>query len=58
MVVLIERFQKDEISIAPFLAGFLSATVDANKGLGCPAFTASMADDVPTAEKDSTAITS
>ena len=44
MMVLINRFQKDSISVAPYIAGFVSATVDGNKGLGCPPFTPSAAD--------------
>lgn len=41
MMALVNRFEADKISVAPFIAGFLSATFDGNKGLKCPAFTGS-----------------
>ena len=39
MMVLIDRFEKDNIGVAPFIAGFFSATLDGNKALGCVPFT-------------------
>ena len=45
MMVLIDRFQSEKIGVAPFIAGFLSATLDGNKGLGCPPFAKTAADE-------------
>ncbi|KAL9069040.1 MAG: hypothetical protein Q9161_005798 [Pseudevernia consocians] len=39
MMVLVNRFEADHIGVAPFIAGFLSATLDGHKGLGCPPLT-------------------
>lgn len=39
MMVLVNKFVADKIGIAPYIAGFLSATLDGQKGLGCPPFT-------------------
>lgn len=39
MMVLVNRFETDKIGVAPFIAGFLSATLDGHKGLGCPPLT-------------------
>lgn len=41
MMVLVNRFVADGISVAPFIAGFLSATLDGHKALSCPPFTGS-----------------
>ncbi len=38
-MVLVNRFETDKIGVAPFIAGFLSATLDGHKGLGCPPLT-------------------
>ena len=39
MMVLINKFDTEGIAVAPFIAGFLSATLDGNKALSCPTFT-------------------
>ena len=39
MNTLVNRFTTNEISVAPWIAGFLSAVMDGHKGLKCPAFT-------------------
>lgn len=39
MMALIDRFEKEKIGVAPFIAGFFSATLDGNKALGCVPFT-------------------
>ena len=38
MMVLVNRFEAEHIVIAPFIAGFLSATLDGQRGLSCPPF--------------------
>ena len=38
-MVLVNRFEAEHIGVAPFIAGFLSATLDGHKGLGCPPLT-------------------
>ena len=43
-MVLIDRFQKENIGVAPFIAGFLSASLDEHHALGCPPFTGKGAD--------------
>ena len=39
MMVLVNRFGEEHIAVAPFIAGFLSATLDGHTGLGCPPLT-------------------
>ena len=39
MQVLVNRFESENIPVAPFIAGFLSATLDGHEGLKCPPFT-------------------
>lgn len=39
MMALIDRFEQEKIGVAPFIAGFFSATLDGNKALGCVPFT-------------------
>lgn len=39
MMLLVNGFEANNIGIAPFIAGFLSATLDGNKALGCSPFT-------------------
>ncbi|KAF6218260.1 hypothetical protein HO133_006222 [Letharia lupina] len=39
MTALVIRFEADQIAVAPFVAGFMSAVLDEHKGLGCPPFT-------------------
>ncbi len=45
MLELIDRFQKDNIGVAPFISGFLSATLDEKNALGCGPFTGTAADE-------------
>ena len=52
MMVLIQGFQSKNIGVAPFLAGFLSATLDGNKGFGCPPFAQTAADEAVANEAD------
>ncbi|KAF6227652.1 hypothetical protein HO173_012092 [Letharia columbiana] len=38
MTAVVNRSEADQIAVAPFVAGFLSAVLDVHKGLGCPPF--------------------
>lgn len=38
MMALVTKFQEEDIAVAPYIAGFLAATLDGNQGLGCPPF--------------------
>ena len=50
MMKLINGFDSSEIGIAPYLAGFLSATIDGHAALSCPPFSGP-ATDVAVAAK-------
>lgn len=54
MMVLVNRFEANQISVAPFIAGFLSATLDGNKGLKCPSFTGSASNAAQGSNSNST----
>lgn len=41
MMERVNRFKAGNISVAPYIAGFLSATIDGNKGLSCLPLTGS-----------------
>ena len=44
MMEVVDRSQKNDIGVAPFIAGFLSAAQDEHKAFGCPAFTSKATD--------------
>ena len=44
MMALVDRFSKEKIGVAPFLAGFLSGAQDAHKAFDCPPFTTTTTD--------------
>ena len=39
MMELVNRFEAENISVAPFIAGFFTATLDGHSALSCPPFT-------------------
>ena len=39
IMVMVNNFEAENISVAPYIAGFLTATLDGLEGLGCHAFT-------------------
>lgn len=44
MMELVNKFEAESIPVAPFIAGFLSATLDGHAALSCPPFTGSAAE--------------
>ena len=54
MMELVNKFQGEDITIAPYITGFLSATVDGNVGLGCPPFSGSASETAGSSPSDST----